>query len=109
MVNSSYADSIQQILAQNSEEIIHEFLTDSLPHHSHLRLRRSFLRARWYSVPGVCLGQFSYHGVPGMDRMQNPALSWITGARHLESSFATARSRSTCTCTSIQILAKFVA
>ena len=47
-----------------------------------------------------------------MDRMQNSAPSWITGVRHLESSFAsfaTTRSRSTCTCTSIQIQAKFVA
>ena len=44
--------------------------------------------------------------------MQNSAPSWITGARHPQSSFAsfaTTRSRSTCTCTSIQILAKFVA
>ena len=44
--------------------------------------------------------------------MQNSAPSWITEIRHVESSFfsfATTRSRSTCTCTSIQILAKFVA
>ena len=46
-----------------------------------------------------------------IDHMQNSAPSWITGVRHLESSFAsfaTTRSRSTCTCTSIHILAKFV-
>ena len=44
--------------------------------------------------------------------MQNSAPSWITVVRHLEScfaSFATSRWRCTCTCTSIQILAKFAA
>ena len=52
------------------------------------------------------------HSWHPINHMQNSAPSWITGVRHLESSFAsfaTTRSRSNCTCTSIQILAKFVA
>ena len=67
----------------------------------------------WYRASwNVCQNcSFMLWKMP-MDRLQKSAPSWITVVRHLESSFAgfmTARSRSTCTCTSRQNPAKFVA
>ena len=76
-----------------------------------------YLRAQLSGTAAHCIAGLTATNANyehAMDRMQNSAPSWITGARHVESSFASfattsARSRSTCTCTSIQILAKFVA
>ena len=80
-----------------------------------LQLRREFYSPviHSWSVPQhyASLCRLFLHYCLSIHHMQNSAPSWITGVRHLESSFAgfaTTWSRSTCTCTSIQILAKFV-